>query len=79
MEIVRLSVTDLQKRLREREITPREVIDVLEARIAEVDPALHSYLSRDLEKARAEAATVDVSLPLGGVPIALKDVINVQG
>jgi hypothetical protein len=32
-----------------------------------------------VEKARAAADAADTSLPLGGVPIAIKDVINVKG
>jgi len=44
-----------------------------------VDPKVGGYLSRNFQTARAEAERADVSLPLGGIPIAIKDVINVQG
>ena len=79
MTIPALSVAEVQARLRSREISPVEVLDALEQRIAAVDPQIHGYLSRDYQLARAQAEKVDVSLPLGGVPIAIKDVINVQG
>ncbi|HEX8296444.1 MAG TPA: Asp-tRNA(Asn)/Glu-tRNA(Gln) amidotransferase subunit GatA [Chthoniobacteraceae bacterium] len=79
MEITGLSVTDLQAQLRAGNISSSEVFDALEARISSVDPQLHGYLSRDLSSARRAAETVDLTLPLGGVPIAIKDVINVQG
>jgi aspartyl-tRNA(Asn)/glutamyl-tRNA(Gln) amidotransferase subunit A len=79
MNLPSLSVADLQQKLRAKEISPLEVLDALDARIAAVDPRIHGYLARDLAAAQAQAATVDVSLPLGGVPIAIKDVINVQG
>ncbi len=78
-EIVFESAAGLQKRLRARELTPREALDALADRIAAVDPALGGYLSTDLEDARRQAETVDVNLPLGGVPIAIKDVISVAG
>jgi len=79
MSLHSLSVSELQTRLRARELSPLDALDALEARIAAVDGTINGYLSRDLETARAAAQDADVSLPLGGVPIAIKDVINVQG
>jgi aspartyl-tRNA(Asn)/glutamyl-tRNA(Gln) amidotransferase subunit A len=74
-----LTIVELQTLLRAREVSPREVIEALELRISEVDPSLGAYLSRDLEAARREAESVDVNLPLGGIPVAIKDNINVAG
>jgi len=79
MDLTSLTVADLQARLRAKEVSPSEALEGLEQRIAQVDPSVRGYLSRDLEKARAAAQSADVSLPLGGVPIAIKDVINVEG
>ncbi len=79
MELTALSVAGVQDKLRAKEVSPTEVLRALEARIAQVDPGVHGYLSRDLPAALAEAERADVSLPLGGVPIAIKDVINVSG
>jgi aspartyl-tRNA(Asn)/glutamyl-tRNA(Gln) amidotransferase subunit A len=74
-----LSLASLRSALRAREITPIDVIDSLAARIDEVDPQIHAYLSKDLAGARQAAATADVNLPLGGIPIGMKDVLNVKG
>jgi len=79
MELTSLSVAALQEKLRNREVSAPEVLRSLEARIAQVDPAIHGYLSRDFDAALKLAESADVSLPLGGVPIAIKDVINVSG
>src|SRR5436309_769246 len=79
MELTSLSVADLQARLRTKEVSPVEVLEALEKRIAQVDPAIHGYLSRDVDAALALARNADVTLPLGGIPIAIKDVINVEG
>jgi aspartyl-tRNA(Asn)/glutamyl-tRNA(Gln) amidotransferase subunit A len=79
MSLTSLSVSDLQAKLRPREVSAPEAVRALEERIASVDPKIHGYLSRDVELALKRAATADVSLPLGGVPIAIKDVINVTG
>lgn len=74
-----LSVSELQAQLRSKAVSPVEVLQALENRIAEVDPAICGYLARDFQAALEAAKSADVSLPLGGVPIAIKDVINVKG
>ncbi|PYK94072.1 MAG: Asp-tRNA(Asn)/Glu-tRNA(Gln) amidotransferase GatCAB subunit A [Verrucomicrobia bacterium] len=74
-----LNIADLQSLLRRREVSPREVLDALQARIEDIDPKVEAYLSIDFEAAAREAEKVDVDLPLGGVPIAIKDIINVAG
>ena len=79
MSLTSLSISALQEKLRAREASPVEALDALESRIATVDPSIHGYLSRDYAAARALAEKADVNLPLGGVPIAIKDVINVIG
>ncbi len=74
-----LSIADLQSLLRDREVSPREVLEALRARIEAVDGEIDAYLSLDFEAAVKEAEKADVDLPLGGVPIAIKDIINVAG
>src|SRR5205823_4320652 len=74
-----LTIADLQSLLRGKEVSPREVLESLRARIEAVEPKIDSYLSIDFEAALKEADNVDVNLPLGGVPIAIKDIINVAG
>ena len=71
-----LSVAELQKLLRGREVSPREALESLRHRIAETDGEIGAYLSSDFDAAAKEADHADVSLPLGGVPIAIKDVIS---
>jgi len=74
-----LTIAELQSLLRRKEISPREVIDALRARIENVEPKIDAYLSIDFDAAAKEADKADVDLPLGGVPIAIKDIINVKG
>src|SRR5207244_4028136 len=74
-----LTIADLQSLLRRKEVSPREVLDALCARIETLEPKIDAYLSIDFEAALKEADKVDVDLPLGGVPIAIKDIINVKG
>jgi aspartyl-tRNA(Asn)/glutamyl-tRNA(Gln) amidotransferase subunit A len=79
MDLTALTIADLRQKLATKEVAPTEVLAALETRIAQVEPHVHGYLTRDFETARQLAETADVSLPLGGVPIAIKDVINVKG
>jgi aspartyl-tRNA(Asn)/glutamyl-tRNA(Gln) amidotransferase subunit A len=74
-----LTIADLQALLRKKEVSAREVIESLRARIEKIEPKIDAYLSIDFESALKEAEKVDVDLPLGGVPIAVKDIINVKG
>jgi len=74
-----LSIADLQSLLRRREVSAREVVDALRARIEAADPEIGAYLSLDMESAVKEAEKTNIDLPLGGVPLAIKDIINVMG
>jgi aspartyl-tRNA(Asn)/glutamyl-tRNA(Gln) amidotransferase subunit A len=74
-----LDIADLQSLLRRREVSARDVIDALRARIETVDRDVDAYLSLDFEAAAKEAERANVDLPLGGVPIAVKDIINLAG
>jgi aspartyl-tRNA(Asn)/glutamyl-tRNA(Gln) amidotransferase subunit A len=73
------SLTALRRQLLAGETSPAELLKSLAAGITERDSSTGAYLSHDLETALAEAATADLSLPLGGIPIAIKDNLNVLG
>src|SRR5213595_2826627 len=74
-----LNIVELRHLLRQREVSPGEALQALEERINAVDPKIGAYLAHDLAAATAEAEKADVTLPLGGIPIAVKDVISVEG
>ena len=77
-ELTAVSIADLQSLLRRREISPCEIVDALRERIEAVDGDIGAYLSFDIEAAMKEAEHANVDLPLGGIPIAIKDIINVM-
>ena len=77
--ITDLTISELQAGFRRGDFTPADAVRALEDRIATVDPSIGAYLSRDFETALAAADKADISLPLGGVPIGIKDAINVLG
>ena len=78
-DLTSLTIPDLRRKLKAGQVHSRDVVDQLAARIESVDPKLKAYLHLDVDKARRQGEAADTTLPLGGVPIAIKDVINVRG
>ena len=78
-ELTDLTLSALQAELRAGAVAPRDALEALARRIEVVDGGLGGYLHYDLESALAEAERADVGKPLGGIPIAIKDLINVRG
>ena len=74
-----MTLSSLRQQLLAGEITPAAILAGLSGAIASRDGRTGAYLSHNLDAAMAEAAIVDLSLPLGGIPIAIKDNINVLG
>ncbi len=74
-----MSISSLRQQLLVGETTPAAILERLSGEIAARDSRTGAYLSHDLESALAEAASADLSLPLGGIPIAIKDNMNVLG
>ena len=68
-----------------RELSPVEVADLAQARIAEVEPQLHAYTANTAELARQQAEAAEsaykdgAALPLSGVPISIKDAFHIEG
>lgn len=71
--------------VREREVSPRELVEACLARIAHLDPDVNAFRVVLDERALAEADQADArraagdDRPLLGVPIAVKDVADVAG
>jgi aspartyl-tRNA(Asn)/glutamyl-tRNA(Gln) amidotransferase subunit A len=77
-DVIRLPAAELGARIAARELSAVEVARAHLDRIAAVDERVHAFLHVDADGALAQARRVDageVSGPLAGVPLALKDVI----
>lgn len=80
------SILELGERFRKRSLSPVELTKDCLARIAQLNPAIHAFItvSSDsaLEQARqaeAEIARGDWRGPLHGIPLAVKDLIDTAG
>ena len=71
--------------VREGEVSPRELVELCLDRIARLDPQLNSFRAVFAEKALLEAEQAEARLkageerPLLGVPVAIKDCVDVAG
>lgn len=79
MSLAASTISALRQRLASKEITPRDIVTDVAKAIDDQNATLGAYLSWDVEKALAEADKADLSQPLGGIPIGIKDNINVTG
>jgi amidase len=78
------SATELAAAVRESSVTAREVVEEHLTHLDAVDGHLGAFVSVRHEAARREADGVDAredrfALPLAGVPVAIKDVVDVAG
>jgi amidase len=85
-ELTRMSATALARAIRGREVSSREVVAAHLARIESVDGRLGAVVARRDEAALEEADAADAALARGGaagdlhgVPITVKDNLEVEG
>lgn len=79
MNAADLTISELRSAYSSGDLTPADALRSIAEAIDSKDADIGGYLSYDLDLALADAENCDLSLPLGGVPIAIKDLINVEG
>ncbi|KJY25627.1 Asp-tRNA(Asn)/Glu-tRNA(Gln) amidotransferase GatCAB subunit A [Streptomyces katrae] len=86
MQPYELSIATAAEAIRARELSPLELVDSVLNRLEQVEPQLQAYVSVGADAARRAArdAERDVAAgrlrgPLHGVPMGLKDLIDVAG
>ncbi|GAA2672286.1 Asp-tRNA(Asn)/Glu-tRNA(Gln) amidotransferase subunit GatA [Actinoplanes palleronii] len=81
-DLTRMTAASLSALIAKREVSAVEVTTAHLDRIAAVDERVHAFLHVDREGALAAAKRVDdgeITGPLAGVPIAVKDVVTTKG
>jgi len=86
MNLYSLTLTEVAKKIKNKEVSIKEVLDDIYSRIDAVEPKVDAYitLTKDLAYKRAEELQKKLDNgedigPLGGVPIAIKDNISTNG
>ena len=81
------TIRELHQKLRDGQVSSRQITEAVLARIDEVEPTLHSYIRVLQEDALTQADAIDEQLRKGdieptyltGIPLAIKDVICMKG
>src|SRR5436309_1555362 len=83
--ITSLSATELASLIRQKQLSPVEVVEAYLQRIEEVNPAVNAFACINAEQARVKARQAELttmqgehSKPLLGVPVTIKSCIDVQ-
>jgi len=81
-----LTAAELSRQIQAQETTASDVTERFLTRIAKYDEKLHSYIALYADEARMAAEAADLAIkagqsvgPFHGVPIALKDIIEMEG
>lgn len=83
-ELIAKTATEVVGLLRKGDVTPRDLLDALEVRIGEVDGAVNALPTLCFERAHDRAKTLAQTAQtergvLAGLPVAIKDLLNVAG
>ncbi len=77
---------EIAARVRAKEVSPVEVVEACLARIEQLEPRLHAFSQLLADQARADARAAEEAIqrgdpvgPLHGVPVGIKDQMNVTG
>src|ERR1700758_4004487 len=83
-ELIKAEAVTRVDLLQRGDVTPHDLLDALEARIAAVDGAVNALPTLCFDRARAHAdrlmrAPVSERGPLAGLPVPIKDLVAVGG
>lgn len=86
MDLMQLTAVELGKKIKNKEITVKECVEAALAQIDAVEGQIHSFVTMDREGALKKAEEVqakidsgDLTGPLAGVPVAIKDNMCTEG
>lgn len=86
IDVFRMGIPEFARQFRARELTSRELTETYLRRVERFNPRLNAYLKVFTDEAVEAATAADAELvrgvdrgPLHGIPIALKDNIDVRG
>ena len=85
-DLAQLPLHTLAAKLKSRSVSPVDIVATCLERIARLDPKLHAFVEVYEAEARLAAEAADKAIrsghavgPLHGIPIALKDLVEIEG
>jgi aspartyl-tRNA(Asn)/glutamyl-tRNA(Gln) amidotransferase subunit A len=78
-DLHKLTLTESLKGLKEKKFTPTELTQDCLAQIKNLEPQLNAFVTVVQKEALDSATKADLSKPLGGIPIAIKDNFLTEG
>ena len=86
MDLLKLTALELGEKIKAKEVTVRESVDAVIGQIKEAESEIHSFVTIDEEGAYAQAEEIQKKIdvgeltgPLAGVPVAVKDNMCIEG
>ncbi|HJA66804.1 aspartyl/glutamyl-tRNA amidotransferase subunit A [Lachnoclostridium sp. An169] len=86
MELLKLTALELGRKIQAGEVSVKEAVRAVIEQIREAEPLIHSYVTVDEEGAFAQAEEIQKKIdageltgPLAGVPVAVKDNMCIKG
>lgn len=86
MDLLKLTALELGEKIKAKEVTVREAVDAVIGQIKEAESEIHSFVTIDEEGAYAQAEEIQKKIdvgeltgPLAGVPVAVKDNMCIEG
>lgn len=86
MDLMQLTAVELGKKIKNKEVTVKECVEAALAQIDAVEGQIHSFVTIDREGALKKAEEVQAKIdageltgPLAGVPVAIKDNMCTEG
>ena len=86
MDLLKLTALELGEKIKAKEVTVREAVDAVIGQIKEAESEIHSFVTIDEEGAYAQAEEIQKKIdvgeltgPLAGVPVAIKDNMCIEG
>ncbi len=78
-DLIPKSATEIVALLRKGEVTTGDLLDALEERVRQVDGTINALPTLCFERARERASSVPADSVLAGLPVAIKDLVAVEG
>ena len=86
MDLMQLTAVELGKKIKNKEVTVKECVEAALAQVDAVEGQIHSFVTIDRERALKKAEEVQSKIdageltgPLAGVPVAIKDNMCTEG